>query len=251
MIEISLICPVYNEEEILEKNTEQLLAYLENHPSMHSVRFEIILGINGSTDKSELIGKKLSEKYSNIKYVVTKKKGFGAGIRAGIEVSRGKFISFFPIDLDLDLKFITKALELRNSYDFIMGSKYEHKGKTGVNSTRFLFSLGFHALFRIFYGNLVKDVGNLKFFKGNWARTINPHFKENGFAWQLEILSLALASNFTIIEIPNYLINYSKPRSSKVNIIKDALDLFYGLILYGLIGTRMRQSIKRIKKLFH
>ena len=59
---LSIVIPIYNEEEILEASTNQIIAICEKIKA----EYEIILVENGSTDKTASIASNLSELNSNL-----------------------------------------------------------------------------------------------------------------------------------------------------------------------------------------
>lgn len=69
----SIIIPVYNEEDIIVSNTNSLIKYLNSL----GIVYEIILSGNGSTDKTDELGKQLTEQNSEVKALSTNEKRRG------------------------------------------------------------------------------------------------------------------------------------------------------------------------------
>ena len=88
---ISIIVPVYNCENYLEKSIESLLK------QTFFRQLEIILVDDGSTDTSASIMKKYAEKYKNIKVVSQRNSGVSAARNHGIEEATGEYIAFFDV----------------------------------------------------------------------------------------------------------------------------------------------------------
>ena len=63
MKQISIFIPVYNEEEIIIKNTRILIAYLTNIKQ----DYEIVIVDNGSTDNTIKLGKQLDKDFKKLK----------------------------------------------------------------------------------------------------------------------------------------------------------------------------------------
>jgi len=90
---VSIVIPVYNQAETLEKTVED--------PELHgskSVTTEIILIEDGSTDGSALICDRLSEKYKNVRCIHQKNQGVSSARNAGIRAARGKYILYLDAD---------------------------------------------------------------------------------------------------------------------------------------------------------
>lgn len=125
MKEISVVIPVYNEEENIERvymETVEVLANLYEN-------YEIILVNDGSTDKTEEILNKIADTDKRVK-VVHFKKNFGqtAAIMAGFELSEGRIILTMDGDGQDDPKEIPKLIKkLEEGYDIVSGWRYKRK----------------------------------------------------------------------------------------------------------------------------
>ena len=122
---ISIVVPVYNEEESLprlhEKLTEVLFAM--------DVPYEIVLVDDGSKDRSFEILKSMAESDSNIK-VVKLRKNFGQtpALVAGFDQSRGEIIITMDADLQNDPTDIPRLLEkMDEGYDIVSGWRRDRK----------------------------------------------------------------------------------------------------------------------------
>jgi len=122
---ISIIIPVFNEEENIKLLFEKLYKVLNKI----SYNFEIIAINDGSTDNSEKILDKSVKIYKNLK-IVNFKRNFGqtAAMMAGFDHSTGDII--IPIDADLqndpnDIPKLIKKLE--EGYDVVSGWRKNRK----------------------------------------------------------------------------------------------------------------------------
>lgn len=92
MIKISIIVPVWNVEEYLEKCLDSLVNQTLKEK-------EIIIVNDGSPDNSEKIILKYQQKYSNlITYIKKENGGLGSARNKGLEVAKGEFICFVDSD---------------------------------------------------------------------------------------------------------------------------------------------------------
>ena len=94
--EISIIIPLYNEDESLK----ELIETIQNAMSINNFDYEVIFIDDGSTDKSWISIKEISKKYENI-FGVSFSKNYGKSqaLHAGFERAKGNFI--FTLDADL------------------------------------------------------------------------------------------------------------------------------------------------------
>lgn len=92
-IKISIICPVYNQQDCLINYIKNLRLQTYSFNNM-----QVILINDGSTDASGDICARLAKKYSNILYIEQENKGVSAARNAGLRAASGKYI--FYIDAD-------------------------------------------------------------------------------------------------------------------------------------------------------
>ena len=116
MVEISVIIPVYNAEEYLEKCIESIL-------SQTFCDFELILVDDGSTDGSGIICDRFAEQDKRIKVVHKKNNGAAKAIIDGIEMSEGKFLQLVDDDDWLEPTMLEKLLcEIKKGYDIVFSN---------------------------------------------------------------------------------------------------------------------------------
>ena len=122
-MELSVIIPFKNEEGNLKRLDKELMGVLEKL----GVRSEVIYVDDGSSDSSlELIKITVKKnKSGNITYkIISLRKNFGqtAAIAAGIDNSKGRYISFLDADLQNDPADIPRFMEkIREGYDAVFG----------------------------------------------------------------------------------------------------------------------------------
>lgn len=112
---LSVIIPVYNNENELREAVQPLLSYDETD-------YEIIFINDGSEDNSELVMKEIKEENPRIPVVIYSQtnQGVSAARNKGIELSQGKYIFFCDGDDLLDETFVERILEETGSNsDFI------------------------------------------------------------------------------------------------------------------------------------
>lgn len=91
--QVSVIVPVYNVEDYLNKCLDSLVSQTINKKDM-----EVILVDDGSTDSSPAICDEYAEKYSYIKVFHIENNGVSNARNLGIENAKGKYIMFLDSD---------------------------------------------------------------------------------------------------------------------------------------------------------
>lgn len=218
-INLSIIVPVFNEEENLNPLYNQLTEVL----CRLKLNYEIIFVDDGSDDQGFSILKKIADKDKRIK-IIQLKKNFGqtAAISAGIDYAQGEVIITIDADLENDPKDIPRLLsKLDEGFDIASGwRKNRWKDKP---LTRRLTSQVANFLISKIVGLKLHDYGcTLKAYRKNVIKEINLYGEMHRF-----IPALAFWQGAKIAEVE---INY-KPRKfgqSKYGIervIKVLLDL--------------------------
>ncbi|MDR9418916.1 glycosyltransferase family 2 protein [Gracilimonas sp.] len=121
-IDISVVVPVYNEEESLAELSQQIEDALSREYS-----YEIFFVDDGSSDTSWSEIKKLSEKHSNIHGIAfSHNYGKSAALQAGFEASKGTYVVTMDSDLQDDPAEVPEMIQmLKDGYDLVSGWKKE------------------------------------------------------------------------------------------------------------------------------
>ncbi|MBQ6218820.1 MAG: glycosyltransferase [Methanosphaera sp.] len=142
MVTVSIIMPVYNAEEYLERAINSAVKQTLKD-------IELICVNDGSTDKSGEILNKYSEKYDFIKIFNIENSGSGFARNIGIEKALGEYIAF----LDADDEFIdANALEKMYAYGSkndadMIGANLQKVTESGKIENNFNYSVGNYAYF--------------------------------------------------------------------------------------------------------
>ena len=105
MENLSVIVPIYNKEEFLNKSLSSLLNGIDSHT-------EILLIDDHSTDDSFPIAEDFSKKDSRVKLLRNKEnRGVSYTRNKGIKEAKGEYVGFFDADDEVDYGFYTKLFE--------------------------------------------------------------------------------------------------------------------------------------------
>ena len=117
-IEISVVVPVYNEEENLPVLIPQIVDVLGGIGKP----YEMIFVDDGSRDKSREILKKMASQYPQLRLLGFKDNcGETAADTAGLKEARGEIVITIDADLQNDPKDIPRMLEYLKAYDMVTG----------------------------------------------------------------------------------------------------------------------------------
>lgn len=112
-MELSIIVPVYNVEQYLEKCLRSLV-----EQTLDKNRYEIIVVNDGSPDCSQEIIDKFSDEYSNIVALKKENGGLSDARNYGIQMARGEYLAFVDSDDYVDTRMYETMLEKAKTKDF-------------------------------------------------------------------------------------------------------------------------------------
>lgn len=107
-IAISFIIPAHNAEKFLARSVESVVKEANQTENVKSI--EVIIIENGSSDRTNQLGKKLAEKYENV-FLICSEKGVSNARNAGLEAARGEWIFFLDADDYLTAGTVEKLLK--------------------------------------------------------------------------------------------------------------------------------------------
>ena len=215
MAEYSVLIPVYNEEDILERKIGELTAFLDKN----SPGYAIIVCSNGSTDRTDEIGRGLGK--PNVRFISIPRRGVGLAFKRMVaEAATEKLVSI-DADLTSDLKFIPECVRLLDECSIVVGSK--RKGAQERRWYRTLISGVFILLVKLLLG---LDYGDYSIGTKGWRRSdIIRHVGgiDSGSSYVIELIYYVRKAGGRITEIPAYC---SDTRGSRFNITH---EIFYRL----------------------
>lgn len=116
---VSVIIPVYNEEQILRDSVLKVQRYLQERGS----EYEIIVASNGSTDRTVAIGEEMAREFSWFEFLHHPERGIGRVFARAVEAAKHEHLVSLDIDLPTELSFIDYATDLLRHCDMVVGSK--------------------------------------------------------------------------------------------------------------------------------
>lgn len=201
---LSIAIPAYNEEENLDfvlKNT------LETAPKFLS-DFEVLIIDDGSTDKTGNIADAFSKKYSKIRVIHQKNKGYGATMLTGIQEAKKEFVAYMPADGQFLVEDMVKCFFYMNKADLILG----YRGyRTDYSVYRLILSYSYLFLLRLLFGLRYKDVNWLNIWRTKEVK--NLKVRSRGVFMLAEIILLFKEKGLRIVEAPSF---YRIRKSGKV-----------------------------------
>ncbi len=174
---LSVIIPVYNEEESLPSFAEELIAAVSKIP----MSWEILFVDDGSSDRSQETIKKIAATDKRVKGVfLGRNAGQTSALSAGIQKSSGTLIACLDADGQNDPKDIERLIsKLNEGYDVVSGWR-KHRKDPWLN--RRLPSQIANALISRVTGVYLHDYGcSLKLYKAQYLKPIRLYGEMHRF----------------------------------------------------------------------
>lgn len=124
MMDLSIICPTYNEIHFITQVVQDLCAE-------DGLKKEIFIVDGGSTDGTVDKIKILQERHSNLKYIPNPRKTSTAAFNIGCDAATGEFIAFVGAHANYSANYFSKGVEiLRSGICDAVGGTLAQKGKS-------------------------------------------------------------------------------------------------------------------------
>ncbi|MFD1672699.1 glycosyltransferase family 2 protein [Agrilactobacillus yilanensis] len=125
---ISIVLPVFNEEQGIQKTIDVLLNYCDNRPE----RYELIFVNDGSSDQTKAIISKAIREHPEIKLVdFSRNFGHQLAISAGIRYTSGQAVVVMDADLQDPPSIIPEMInKWHHGYDVVYGQRLHRDGET-------------------------------------------------------------------------------------------------------------------------
>ncbi|MFC6858555.1 glycosyltransferase [Zunongwangia atlantica] len=168
--QFTIVVPIYNEEENLERLEQQLSTYLKI-----AVKPTCILLVNdGSSDNSLSMIEKICERNEAFHFISFEKNcGLSAAIKAGFDYADTPLIGYIDSDLQTDPEDFNLLMKDIGEYDLVTGWRADRKDSFVKNMS----SLIANGIRKSFTHDGMNDTGcPLKIIKADYAKRI-PMFK--------------------------------------------------------------------------
>ncbi len=215
---LSIILPVYNEEENIFLQYESII----NAMKPLKCTYEMIFVDDGSTDSSTEKLREIAGKDKRVKLVIFRKNfGQTSAMAAGIEYSKGEIIIFMDSDLQNDPEDIGRLIEkIDQGYDVVSGWRKHRKDKM---LSRRLPSIIANRIISKVTGVKLHDLGcSLKAYKGEILREVNLYGEMHRF---IPVHTSWIGAKITEIPVNHYPRKFGQSKYGIIRTFKVILDL--------------------------
>ena len=223
---LSIIIPVYNEENRLPHAMEQVFAFLEKQ----AYPGEVLVIENGSTDGTLQLAQQYAREYPNLRVFHEPEPGKGNAVRRGMTEARGSYRFVCDVDLSMPVEEINHFLPpALTGFDIAIASR-EAPGAVRYNEPYYRHLTGrvFNCLIRLLVLPDIQDTQcGFKCFRAAVAEDIFRYQTLTGWSFDVEILHIACQRGYRITEVP---IRWYYSTESKIHILRDSWRMFLDLL---------------------
>ena len=198
---LSIVIPVYNEQERISASLDTILEYLANS----DFHCEILIGDDGSDDNTVGVVNKYVEKHSNIHLFQYSHRGKGAVIKDTIMMANDEYCFICDADLSMPITQLDRFLLDLDENDHILYGTRESVFSSRIGEPYFRYVLGriFNFLTKLLLQINIKDTQcGFKMFNMSVCRDIFEQQIMNGFIFDVELFFLAQKKQLNTKEIP-------------------------------------------------
>lgn len=232
---LSVVLPVYNEEENINEVIVSIIDFLRNNDSISE--FEIIAVDDGSTDNTMLVLESVCKENDCCKIVKhVKNLGYGKTIISGMKKTIYPLVLFMDADGQFKIASFNNMLEYISEYDIIIG--YRALRKDGLHR-RILGNI-FTFLVNCLFDLKIKDVNcGFKLYK---KEVFNNEYNFHAGVFYTEVFVKAIKDGFRIKQIPVEHYPRLKGRQSGASLKVIFIAIIDMIRLIGLkIGYKVRK----------
>jgi len=233
-IDLSIICPAYNEEAIIEENLKIIYNYMVENISL-KYSWEILVINDGSTDNTGKLADKFAEEHENIQiihHIVNL--NLGNALKTGFAHAKGEYAIVLDLDLSYDTFHIGNLLKtlVDTKADIVIASPYMKGGKvTSVPFIRRMMSKWVNLFMRLAaQEKLHTFTGMVRGYKVEFLKGLN--LKTQNYEINPEILYKAMILRARIVEIPAHLdwTKQNKLGVKRISGMRVLTTFFHGLM---------------------
>jgi Glycosyl transferase family 2 len=222
-IHLSVVVPVYNEQDHLEDMAQKLAPHLDQIAGRG--RWQFLLVDNGSTDTSPTICDRIVSSFPGSRLLRLERPDYGEALFQGLMKAIGPWA--FVINVDFwDVPFMRWCFKTRGVYDMVMGSKRaDHSLNQQGNYRRFL-SWGLNSILQTVFGFVGSDTHGQKFIYLPAMRPILQQCVMRRGQFDTEFTLRASRQQMWLAELPVPIIEVRAPRNLMLaKIVRNFVDI--------------------------
>jgi len=222
--ELSVIVPIFNEEEVLWRNMAEIAPYYDR--LIGAGRWQFVLVNNGSTDGSAAIVERIVATWPASIAVRLETADYGNALRIGLAHATAPFGHIINVE-QWDMPFLEWAWTARQRYDLILGSKRADPTINFQSPRRRFLSWGLNSLLSLLFEHIAADTHGPKLMKMATMRPILDQSVMSRGQFDTEFTLRAVRAGLWLAEAP---VMYAEQRPPRNFMIRKILQNLFDLV---------------------
>lgn len=243
-VDLSVVIPVYNKEGVIANTLQQVCRYV----SQSDLSMEVIVVDDASPDASGEIVQAFIDKDDSSRFILltneTNRRKGGA-VKRGVMAAKGWAIAFIDADYAYPVEQLDRFVaEISAEADVVLGNRIDPESRYLVRPTslhyiyhRYLIGRTFNLLVRSLLVRGIADTQcGIKCFRAEAARDIFGSMTVTNFAFDVEVIYIALKRGYRIAQVPVTYDYIDEP--SSVQLCQDSIRMLRALAGIWMNGKR-------------
>ena len=239
----SIVIPAYNEEERIART---LLAYAPVFADS-----EIIVVLDGCTDRTAHIVREVSTRYGCVRAIETGgRAGKGGAIVAGMAHATAGVVAFTDADGATDAEEMRRLCEIARRRDAVVGSRWLPGADVIVPQPllRRAASRVFNRIVRALFGLRVSDTQcGAKAFRTAALAPVLAEVETADFAFDVDLLVALARRRCDVVEVP---LRWRHVDGSKVDLVRGAAKMLVAVLRLRLRHSRFAAAVPAFDRVF-
>jgi glycosyltransferase involved in cell wall biosynthesis len=223
---VEVVVPAHNEEQVLEASIRRLHSHLTREFPFSA---RITVADSASTDSTLEIAQRLAAELPGVRVIHLDEKGRGRALRAVWSSSRADVLAYMDVDLSTDLNALLPLVAplLSAHSDLAVGSRLMHGARVERSLKREVISRAYNFLLRLALGSRVSDAQcGFKAGRREAIQALLPAVENEHWFFDSELLHLAEQGRLRIHEVP---VDWTEDPDSRVHLVATAIEDLRGV----------------------
>ncbi len=237
---LSVVIPAYNEERRLPHYLPDVVAFGE----ALSGGTEVLVVDDGSTDGTVPYVESVAACHPGVRLLrQPANQGKGAAVCRGMMEARGRYVLFADADGATPIREASKLISVARAGIEVVIASRKAGGRVDRSYLRGLMGAVFYRLTNLLAVPGVTDTQcGFKLFRRLAARRLFPLVREQGWAFDVEVLFLAQKYGLAIAEVP---VDWTAVEGSKVHPVRDAVNMVIAILRIRRRDAGLSRSMRR------
>jgi glycosyltransferase involved in cell wall biosynthesis len=244
-IKLSIIVPAYNEEQRLRPALEE---YLRFFLPRYGDAVEILVVVNGSTDRTEQVAHETAAGDPRVRVIVEPARvGKGGAVQLGFAAARGELVGFVDADGSTPPAAFQDLVDKIGDAGAIIASRWHRDSViTPQPLSRRIASRLFNGLVRLLFRLPITDTQcGAKVFTASAIHEVLPKLGVTQWAFDVDLLFHLQQAGYRIKEIATV---WNDKAGSRLHVFTASIEVVLALIRLRLLYSRFRWLVPVINK---